>query len=165
MTESWEERERKIDAIFIRRLKDLMKDSGVNQKELARRVGGGIEQPHISRWFSPTGSKLKPGTFGTAVRALGGNPADEFSAVIGEAQGLGLLNPRGVMPLTTVDRGAEASDVDDLELVPSGFSSVRPDRLPPRLRAVHNMSDPDANLEPLAAETENHNEEFIQGEQ
>lgn len=90
---TWEERDVEIHQLFVARIKALMDSAHVSQTELAARMGGGVSQGNVSRWFAASGTKLTPGRFGTAVRALGGNPAKEFAAVVQTAREMGLFEP------------------------------------------------------------------------
>ena len=79
--------------IFMRLLKEEMKLAKVDQPELARRMGDGIKQPHISRWLSDDGPKMQAARFATAINALGGNVVDVFTAGVAEARAAGLFKP------------------------------------------------------------------------
>lgn len=127
---TWEERDLAIHAMFMERLQRLMADAGVSQSELAARMGGGVTQGNVSRWLSSTGTKMTPGRFGTAVRALGADPAKEFAAVVAAARDAGLMNPGEAVARKKARPGAGGTVI--------------------RVRVPESMSDTDETM-PIAA--------------
>lgn len=111
---TWEEREKELALLFAARVRALL-DSGVSQAELAERMGGGVTQKDISRWLSGT-PKLSPGRFGTAVRALGGDPGAEFAAAVDEAKRRGLFEPGSAKAMSKASTEVTSSPVSFIAL-------------------------------------------------
>lgn len=106
---TWEERDKELALLFAARVRALL-DGGVSQAELAERMGGGVTQKDVSRWLSGK-PKLSPGRFGTAVRALGGDPGAEFAAAVKEAKDRGLFEPGSAKAMSKASTDATPSPV------------------------------------------------------